>query len=235
MLEGVYGYCATFSSKPEPERLLADLGKRFAIEEITVKPYACCSDQHGTIDCIAEIRSRAGIGPEHVKRIVIHTYDKVIKQNGARQWPSVMSAQYSVVFTAAATFFYDLGDPRSYVAEKIADPRIAALAAKVETFQDPKFQALYPRAMPTRIEIETESGEKFESETFCAKGHFKNPMDAVQIEARFRKLTTGILSPAQIDRAIEAVRDIDTAKSITPLMDALKVDASTASSRLAAA
>ena len=235
VLEGIYGYCATFSSKPEPERLLADLGKRFAIEEITVKPYACCSDQHGTIDCIAEIRSRAVLGPEQVKRIVIHTYDKVIKQNAAREWPSVMSAQYSVIFTAAATFFYDLGDPRSYVAEKIADPRIAALAAKVELVQDLKFQALYPRAMPTRIEIETVSGDKFQSETLCAKGHFRNPMSAAEIEAKFRKLTAGILSPAQIDHAIEAVREIDTAKAIAPLMNALKVDASTASSRLAAA
>lgn len=235
VLEGIYGYCATFSSKPEPERLLADLGKRFAIEEITVKPYACCSDQHGTIDCIAQIRAKAGIVPEDVKRIVIHTYDKVIKQNAAREWPSVMSAQYSVIFTAAATFFYDLGDPRSYVAEKIADPRIAALATKVELVQDVKFQALYPRAMPTRIEIETVSGDKFEAETFCAKGHFKNPMSAAEVEAKFRKLTAGILLPAQIDRAIQAVCEIDTEKSIAALMDALKVEASVASSRLAAA
>lgn len=235
VLEGVYGYCATFSSKPDPERLLAGLGERFAIEEITVKPYACCSDQHGTIDCIAEIRAKAGIGPEHVKRIVIHTYDKVIKQNAAREWPSVMSAQYSVVFTAAATFFYDLGDPRSYVPEKISDPRVAALAAKVELVQDPQFQALYPRAMPTRIEIETQSGERFQAETFCAKGHFKNPMSAPEIEAKFRRLTMGILSPAQIDRAIEAVGQIENARSIAPLMDCLQVDAELASSRLAAA
>jgi 2-methylcitrate dehydratase PrpD len=235
VLEGVYGYCATFSTKPEPERLLAGLGERYAIEEITVKPYACCSDQHGTIDCIAEIRAKTGIGPEQVKRIVVHTYDKVIKQNASREWPSVMSAQYSVVFTAAATFFHDLGDPRSYVAEKIADPRVAALAAKVELVQDPRFQALYPRAMPTRIEIETVSGEKFLAETLCAKGHFKNAMSAAEVEAKFRKLTAGVLSPAQIDGAIESIDDLHNARSIASLMDCLQLDPQPASSRFAAA
>jgi len=235
VLEGMYGYCATFSSKPEPERLLADLGNRFAIEEITVKPYACCSDQHGTIDCIAQIRTKAEIAPEQVKRIVIHTYDKVIKQNAARQWPSVMSAQYSVIFTAAASFFHDLGDPRSYSLETIADPRIAALAAKVELVQDPKFQALYPRKMPTRVEIETISDDKFEAELFGAKGHFDNPMSVGEIEAKFRKLTDGILLPVKIDRAIEAISTIENAKSIVPLMGALRVDIGVAKGRHAAA
>jgi len=211
------------------------LGERFAIEEITVKPYACCSDQHGTIDCITQIRAKAAIGPEQVKRIRVHTYDKVIKQNAAREWPSVMAAQYSVVFTAAATFFYDLGDPHSYVLEKIADPRIAELAKKVELVHDPQFQNLYPRAMPTRIEIETVSGENFQAETFCAKGHFRNPMSASEIEAKFRKLTAGILSPVRVDRAIDSIGDIHLAPSIKSLMDCLRTEPRPGSSRLAAA
>jgi 2-methylcitrate dehydratase PrpD len=159
-----------------------------------------------------------------VKRIVIHTYDKVIKQNSARQWPTVMSAQYSVVFTAAATWFHDLGDPRSYDLENFADPRIAEMATRVEILQDPKFQVLYPSKMPTRVEIETVDGRKFQAEVFGAKGHFSNPMSAAEIEAKFRKLTTGILTPDQIDRVFEAVAGLDAAPSIAPLMQALAVD-----------
>ena len=223
VLEGMYGYCTAFSSNPEPERLLAGLGTRFAIEEITVKPYACCSDQHGTIDSIAAIRAKTKLKSEDVKKITIYTYDKVIKQNSARTWPTVMSAQYSVIFTAAATFFYDLGDPRSYALEVIADPRIAAMAAKVEIVQDPAYQALYPKKMPTRVEIETVAGQKHVVETIGAKGHFKNPMSDAEIEAKFRKLTSGILSPAQIDRSIELVHGLDRAPSIAPLMNALTV------------
>jgi 2-methylcitrate dehydratase PrpD len=226
VLEGMYGYCTTFSSAPELERLVTDLGKRFAIEEITVKPYACCSDQHGTIDCLASIRAKTGIKPEQVKRIVIHTYDKVIKQNSARKWPSVMAAQYSVVFTAAASFFHDLGDPHSYDPGTIGDPRIAAMAEKVELVQDSKFQALYPRKMPTRVEIETVTGEKHQAEIFGAKGHFENPMSASEIEAKFRKLTSGILSAGQIDRVFEAVSALDRGPSIEPLMEALRVEGS---------
>ena len=62
--------------------------------------------------------------------------------------------------------------------ETIGDPRVAAMAEKVELVKDPKFQALYPSKMPTRVEIETVTGEKYQAEIFGAKGHFENPMSA---------------------------------------------------------
>ena len=46
VLEGKYGYFKCFSDAPEPEQLTAGLGERFMIDEITVKPYPCCSDLH---------------------------------------------------------------------------------------------------------------------------------------------------------------------------------------------
>ncbi len=80
------------------------------------------------------------------------------------------------------------------------------MAEKVELVRDPKFQALYPSKMPTRVEIETVTGEKHQAEIFGAKGHFENPMSASEIEAKFRKLTSRhLLSAGQIDRVFEAV------------------------------
>jgi 2-methylcitrate dehydratase PrpD len=235
VLEGLYGYCNVFTSKPELERLTDDLGQRFAIEEITVKPYACCSDQHGTIDCVTKIVRDNGLSADDVKRITIHTYEKVIKQNSAREWPTVMSAQYSVVFSAAGAFYYDLGDPKTYDMQTIRDPRIAAIADKVVLVQDPAFQALYPKKMPTRVDIECVDGHRFEAESFGAKGHFENSLSAAEIEAKFRKLTSGLVPTASVDRVFENIRQLDQAQSIAPLLALLAVDPAAAENRNAAA
>jgi 2-methylcitrate dehydratase PrpD len=221
VLEGPFGYCETFSSKPERERLLAELGRKFAVEEITIKPYACCSDLHGTIDCIRAIRAQAAIETEQIRRITIHTYDKVIRQNSGDGSSSVMAAQYSILFTAAASLFYDLGDPRSYSEDVIVEPRIAELVKRTELKRDDAFQALYPRKMPTRVVVEMAGGQEYSAEVIGAKGHFENPLSREEVEAKFRLLTADIISPAKVDEAIAAIDALDTATSVDRLVKAL--------------
>lgn len=218
VLEGEYGFCKVFSSDPEPERLLRRPEGAYAIEETTRKPYACCSDLHAGIDCIADIRRKADVDPEKVARIVIHCYEKLVRQNTLDGTASIMAAQYSITFTIAAAFYYDMSDPRVYRADVIADPRIARLAERVEVRVDPEFDAIYPRKMPTRIEVEMADGRMLTAQVIGAKGHFENPMSAGDLEAKFRNLAEGILSPRQVDDAITAVAELNRADSLRDLL-----------------
>ena len=117
-----------------------------------------------------------------------------------------MSAQYSVVFTAAALRSSTISAIPAVTIWRRSGIRASPRWRKRSNWsRDPKFQALYPRKMPTRVEIETVTGEKHQAEIFGAKGHFENPMSASEIEAKFRKLTSGILPAGQIDRVFEAI------------------------------
>lgn len=222
-LEGPYGYCSTYSRAPEPERLLVDLGRRFAIEEITVKAYACCSDLHATIDCVRELKTRRGFDVADIKRIVVEIYDKVIKQNALDGTTSIMAAQYSILFAISAGLLYDIADPRTYAEATLRDPRIRELSGKIELRLDAEFDALYPRKLPARVIIETKDGQQHRAEVIYAKGHPMNPMSAAEIEAKFRRLAGTVLGPSAVAEAVERVDALDQAPSLTELARTLRV------------
>jgi len=71
-LAGRYGFCRVFGVEPELDRLTDGLGSRWMIDEITVKPYAACSDIHPLIQATAELQTEHGFDPAQTIRIEAH-------------------------------------------------------------------------------------------------------------------------------------------------------------------
>jgi 2-methylcitrate dehydratase PrpD len=222
VLEGKYGFCQAFSHAPEPERLLAGLGEKFMIEEITVKPYSCCSDLHGTIDCMKKLVAKHRITPDGIRKIIVDTYSKVIEQNALDGSTSIMAAQYSVPFTAAASLFYDLGDPRSYRDELLGDGRVKELSKKVELRLDRQFDADYARKMSTRVTVETKDGKSHTAQVINAKGHFQNPLSPAEVQSKFRMLAAETLGTNGADAVINLVDELERQQSLQPLSKLLR-------------
>ncbi|SVA51369.1 uncharacterized protein METZ01_LOCUS104223, partial [marine metagenome] len=112
-LAGRYGFCRTTTSQPAVHLLTERLGERWMIDEITVKPYAACSDIHPLIDAAIEIRCR-GVSPDDIAEIYAEVPTKAAEQNSLDGTTSVMAAQYSGPFNVAAAFLADPGDPATY-------------------------------------------------------------------------------------------------------------------------
>ena len=121
-LEGRYGFCAAFTDTPDLGSLTDRLGERWAIREITVKPYACCSELHSMIDAVRAIKDAHAFDPGDVDRVVIEVASKVVEQNGLDGTTSIMAAQYSAPYNAALALARDARDPRIYADETLSDP-----------------------------------------------------------------------------------------------------------------
>ncbi|MDG2262801.1 MAG: MmgE/PrpD family protein, partial [Actinomycetota bacterium] len=59
-LAGKYGFCRIFTNNPQLHLLTRDLGNRWMTDEITIKPYAACSDIHPMIQATVELRAEHG-------------------------------------------------------------------------------------------------------------------------------------------------------------------------------
>jgi 2-methylcitrate dehydratase len=62
------------------------------------------------------------------------------------------------------------------------------------------------------------SGEVYESVCRYPPGHPENPMSDADIEAKFRRLSIGILSDTQADRAIDAIWRLETCEELGAFM-----------------
>ena len=195
-LAGTYGFCRVFTDDPRPELLVRELGQRWMIDEITVKPYAACSDVHAMIQATAELVAAHGITAERIDRIAVHGPTKAAELNDMDGTASVMAAQYSARFNIAAAVLADPADPDTYRPDRIATPALAALQAKVATTEpEPAFDVTYAWKQGARVEITMTDGRVLERTVHGQRGSMHDPLSDAEIERKFHMLAGGRLDP----------------------------------------
>jgi 2-methylcitrate dehydratase PrpD len=69
ILEGKRGFVAVMATGYDLDKAMADLGERWELPMVGIKPYACGVGKHGLIDAILALRSKEGVTPDTVERI----------------------------------------------------------------------------------------------------------------------------------------------------------------------
>jgi len=195
-LAGRYGFCRIFTDAPRVELLTHRLGERWMIDEITVKPYAACSDVHPMIQAAIELRREFAIQPKDIDRIVLEAPTKAATQNDMDGTVSVMAAQYSAQFNVAAALMADPSDPETYQPERISEPEITALQSKVVSIRPAaEFDATYAWKMGGRVHIDLVDGTKLSRTVHGQKGSMHDPLSAHELTTKFAHLTMGRSDP----------------------------------------
>jgi 2-methylcitrate dehydratase PrpD len=222
VLEGKYGYLACYGDKPEPEQLTRGLGARWMIDEITVKPYACCSDLHAIIDALHEIKAAHAVDAARVARVLVESTTKVKEQNVLDGTRSVMAAQYSAPFAVAAALLADAGDPRIYTEETLADPAIGRLQGKVEVRSAKEFDDLYARVLGARVTVTMDDGRAFAATVKGARGSVQRPLSQAEVEAKFLTLARGLMADGVSERIVALVAKLDEQPTVAGLARLLR-------------
>lgn len=208
-LAGRYGFCRVFTDAPRVELLTADLGSRWMIDEITTKPYAACSDIHPLIQAAIELREMHAIDPARVGWIEAEGPTKAAVQNSMDGTTSVMAAQYSAQFNIAAALLADPRDPATYAPERIADPRLAEMQARVRSLTAaPEFDATYAWKIGGRVRIGLVDGTVLERSVHGQLGSMHDPLDSTRVDAKFAQLMDQAGAAASTADLLGALRSV---------------------------
>ena len=188
-LAGTYGFCRIFGDESRVELLTDDLGSRWMLDEITVKPWAACSDIHPLIQATLELRAAYGLHPDMVERIEATAPTKAAVHNSGDGSTSVMAAQYSGRWNIAAALVADPADPATYSADRIADAELVELQSKVVAIAaDARWDATYAHKMGGSVRITLRDGRLLERSVSGQKGSMHDPLTGDEIEAKFATL-----------------------------------------------
>src|SRR5439155_13918513 len=115
---------------------------------VSIKPYACCRYNHGLIDCVLALARLHRIAPADVEQIRLGVLSggallvaDPIEQK--RSPVSVVDAQFSAPYAAAAALVFGTGGIEAYAPEKLGDPRVRELMARTDCYRDPSLDADY--------------------------------------------------------------------------------------------
>jgi len=195
-LAGKYGFCRIFTKEPRLDLLTDRLGQRWMLDEITVKPYAACSDIHPMIQAAMHLRQEHQFNPEDVESIELDGPTKAAVQNDMDGTTSVMAAQYSAQFNVAAALISDPTDPDTYQPEHICLPELSTMQEKVISIRaDDEFDATYAWKMGGRVSINLVDGRTLSASVHGQKGSMHDPLDTHELTSKFARLTQGRTDP----------------------------------------
>jgi 2-methylcitrate dehydratase PrpD len=199
-LEGRLGLFHAYSDAPAPERLLADLGQGpLQIMRASIKPYACCRYNHGLIDCVLQLSRDHQLQPEQVERIRLGVLSggrvlvaDPIEQK--RQPKSVVDAQFSAPYAAAAALVLGTGGLDAFSPSNLEDPRIQALMQRTECYSDAELDAGYPAQWPAAAEIALRDGRSVRTRIEYMTGEPENPVSRAALVDKFVGLASGVVA-----------------------------------------
>jgi 2-methylcitrate dehydratase PrpD len=208
----VYG--AIYADRFDPDRAVAGLGEEFLLPRGFIKVHACGRYIHGALDCVETMMERRPLPPPSVQAILVRTY-AMAASLGHAEVSSEFGARFSLPFAVASLVCHGRSGLDNYDATALADPRIRALARRVEVKEDPEATRAFPGRQPTEVTVVLADGTRIVERSDFHRGEAELPHPPGAVRAKFLELTAPTWGRARAeavhDRVVELERVTDVA------------------------
>ena len=190
------------------DRLLEGFGRHWVTETIAFKLYPCGTMTHPYIDCARRLASKVKL--EEIEEVVCEaaegTLHRLWEPLAAKQRPpNAYAGKFSQPYCIAAGFVLGNAGLDAFTDERVADPRLRSLAAKVRYVVDPDNP--YPNEYTGHVRVKLKGGAVVEERQPHIRGGRHEPLSRADVEEKFRgNCTYGGWSAAQADALLSWAR-----------------------------
>ena len=214
------GLYTTYSNGGKPEAAVADLGKRWELEQIALRLWPCASGLQGMVTAMFDLVEKHRVGLDQVKKVRVSLPRTIHDMHGIfPRYKGKFEALLSTHYVVAAILHDKALTLTQFEPARYEDPRLRTFAeGQVEMKLDTTLTGVQ-----AAVEAETTDGKTLAVRCEHAKGSPENPLTRAQIEEKFRIYANGRLPAAQIDEVIRTVSGLEDLESTRRLMDILRV------------
>jgi len=189
VFEGVHGLFHGFAhtAKGDYDALMGDFGTRWVTDTLAFKPYPCGTMAQPYIDCARRLAAR-GIRAEDVTEILCEvaegTVHRLWEPLADKQRPrNGYAAKFATPYLLATGFVHGSVGLGAFTESAIRDPRVLALAAKVNFVVDPDNP--YPNNYTGHIRAALTNGTIVEERQPYLRGGAQEPLTKQDVTDKF--------------------------------------------------
>jgi 2-methylcitrate dehydratase PrpD len=224
VLEGQHGFYRAFapSVKPDFEPLQIDLGRKWLMQQIAFKPYACGTMTQPFVDCAIEL-AQQGVTAEDIEQITCDVGEGTVH----RLWeplavkhrpPTPYAAKFSTPYCMAVGFFDRRAGFAQFTESRVNDESVLALAGKILYSINPRDE--YPRNFTGHLRATLKDGSQREIRRPHMRGGVHAPLSSEELEAKFMdNVVYGGWSRQQGERFRTLSRGIFSETTLNALME----------------
>lgn len=196
-IEAPRGFAHVLSTRFDPAVITDGWGERWELTNNMYKPYACGLVVHAAIDGCIELKREHAIRPDDIAHVALKVSPLVLELTGKKTPQSGLEGKFSVYHAVAAALVHGAAGEAQFSAACVNDRQIAALRGRVTAAAE----AAIGRT-EAYVTIALNDGRTFSKHVAHALGTLARPMSDADLEAKFRGLTAGVLTPAQAEEVI---------------------------------
>lgn len=203
-------------SAQEVEWYQKGLGSRWLIMETLLKHWPTNMWVQASLDIMDAFIREDGVTAAGIEEIIVDPPTERRMTLRPEGYDKIIEAQYSIPYCIAALLLDPMPGPQWYTAERMHDPELLALAAKVKpgpsaeqdlqesfnTFQDGGF-------VNKTITVKCTDGRVLTRSLNYPKGHPKNQLSLEEVCERFRVQARNALSPERMEAALHTLMNIE--------------------------
>lgn len=225
LIEGERGFYDLFCSGGRGynhDNVARSLGDPFCVTGIFTKKYGCCFFSHRAVEALVQLVDKNEIRLEHVARVEVEIPPFVAQmlrypepKNGEEAKFSLEQALGSVLADGKLA----LPHTRPFSDAGAMDPKYQAARRMVRVVERKDWGGGRSAPWSTPVTVHLKDGRTITRAVSAdeIKGGGKYPLSPEELTERFRTMVAGFLSPAQIDRSIELVLDLENLDSVGEL------------------
>jgi 2-methylcitrate dehydratase PrpD len=222
----------TLLTFPEYQEWAHDIGQNYLmVEGVAWKParYACCGWAHAGVEGARRLVQEHCIAVDDIARIVVAGSNSTVRL-GTRLPTTTEEAQFNQAWPLAAMLADGEIGPAQMLEARLADPRIRALAAKVQVVEDAEMERLcrlFEQGDPagrfaSKVTITLRDGRSFDSGLVDGGLRFPQPdWDEARMGDKFRWVVGFVLAEARIDALLTILWRLEQVQSACELIAAI--------------
>jgi 2-methylcitrate dehydratase PrpD len=196
MLEGEVGFGAAMSVNPDWTKAIKDLGVDYHITRVTFKNHGCCGHTFAPIDGALHLQKTHGFGWRDIKRVTIATYKAGTDITDNPNPEGEYQAKFSLQYVTAHALVHGSVRLVAFAPERLLDPDVRAVLAKVEVVTDPVLSKGYPGQRAAHVEIELNDGRVFKHFQPYRKGDPEMLLTDDEVNEKFLELAMPVIGDA---------------------------------------
>ena len=202
----------------DSEQAVAGLGQpgEYRIQENYFKMHACCWYNHPVLDAVQDLLQRERFQASDVDRIRVEAPPMATTM--ANPLPAnMLAAKFSIPYAVASAVVHGATGVEAFYPQRIGDPKISSLAAKVEVNADEMMDLRrydYPTA---RVTVTLAGGRSLKQEVTAHRGDSRNPVTQKELQGKFLSLSRDTLGQERAQQVIDTVSYLDTLDDVREL------------------
>src|SRR5437667_7518541 len=221
ILEGRFGLYATMLGRAPDAAPFETLGRERATLAVGYKPFPCGHLLHAYLDCALALGGKHRLAPEAIAevecRVPAGEVPIICEPRHAKLEPRTSyDAQFSLPYTVAAALVDGRVTLDTFAPDRLGDPRLLALAARVTHTIDP--DSTFPDGFPGWVRVRLSDGRLLEAREPDGRGGPRRPLPPTAIVEKFRENASRVLAAARVDELEQAALGLDAIKDAGELM-----------------